>query len=173
MEFDRDLAVQVGITVAVVAGFTLGLVLLSTVFGGDIAVEDRPLNGTIDGTYQGEVEEGEVSLAFDGTFDNGVEMRLDGNITGTVENGTLLEGEFEGDVSGAIDGNTTGTVTDAALDEEQSQLEGGFDGAATGETANDLTDLGGLALVGLIAAFLVAMPIFGYLIQRLRSDEEE
>ncbi len=172
MEFDRDLAVQVGITVAVVAGFTLGLVVLSSAFGGDVPVEDRALNGTIDGTYQGEIEDGEVSLVFDGSFNNGIEMRLDGNITGTVENGTLLGGEFEGDVSGAIDGNATGTVTDAALDEEQAGLEGGFNGTATGETANDLTDLGGLALVGLMAAFLVAMPIFGYLIQQLRSDEE-
>jgi len=172
MEFDRDLAVQVGITVAVVTAFTLGLVVLSTVFGGDVPVEDRSLDGTIDGTYQGEVENGEVSLAFDGDFNNGIEMRLDGNITGTVENGTLVGGEFDGEVSGAIDGNATGTVNNATLDEEQAGLVGGFNGTATGETANDLTDLGGLALVGLIAAFLVAMPIFGYLIQQLRSDEE-
>lgn len=172
MEFDRDLAVQVGITVAVVAAFTLGLVVLSTAFGDDVPVEDRPLNGTIDGTYQGEVGDGEVSLIFDGTFSNNTEMRLDGDITGTVENGTLVEGQFEGDVSGAIDGNATGTVIDATLDEEQAQLGGRFNGTATGETANDLTDVGGLALVGLMAAFLVAMPVFGYLIQRLRSDEE-
>ncbi|ERH09168.1 MAG: hypothetical protein J07HX64_00921 [halophilic archaeon J07HX64] len=171
MEFDRDLAVQVGITVAVVAVFTLGLVVLSTALGDDVPVEDRQLNGTIDGTYQGEVEDGDVSLVFDGTFNNGVEMRFDGNITGTVDNVTLAEGQFEGDVSGAIDGNATGTVINATLDEEQAQLAGRFNGTATGETADDLTDVGGLGLVGLIAAFLVAMPVFGYLIQRLRSDE--
>ena len=170
MEFDRDLAVQVGITVGVVASFTLGLVLLGTVFGGDVTVEDRQLNGTIDGTYQGQAEDGEVSLTFDGNFNNGIEVGLDGNITGSVENGTLVEGQFEGDIAGAINGNATGRVTNATLSEEQ--LEGRLNGVATGETATDLTETGGLTLVGLIAAFLVAMPVFGYLIQRLRSDEE-
>lgn len=172
MELERDLIVQVGITVAVVAVFVLALAALSSVYGSDVTVEDRTLNGSIDGTYEGNVSDGEVSLTFDGTFDNSVETMIDGTLNGTVENGTL-EGTFEGDTSGAIDGNLTGTVSDAELDQEQRSLSGDFLGTANGTTANDLSAEGGLALIGLMAAFVIAMPAFGYLIQRLKSDEEE
>jgi hypothetical protein len=170
MELERDLVVQVGITVAVVAVFVLALAALSSVYGSDKPARDHSLNGTIDGNYEGNVTEGEI--IFDGTFDNSVEMMVDGSINGTVENGTL-DGTFEGDTSGAIDGTLTGTVTDAELDQEQRSLSGEFEGTANGTTANVLSAEGGLALIGLMAAFVIAMPAFGYLIQRLKSDEEE
>jgi hypothetical protein len=171
MEIDRDLIVQVGITVAVVAVFVVALAVLSSAYGNDVTVEEE-LNGTIDGTYAEDIEDGNVTLTFDGTYDNSIEAMVDGTITGTVENGTL-DGAFEGDISGAIDGTATGTVTNATLDEEQFKLEGSFEGTANGTTAKGLTEQGGLLLIGLMAAFLVAMPVFGYLIQRLKTGDEE
>lgn len=173
MELERDLVVQVGITVAVVALFVLALAVLSTAYGDEVTVDERSLNGSIDGTYEGDIADGGVTLAFDGTYSNNVEVSLDGTVEGTVENGTLTGATFEGEVSGAIDGNATGTITDAQLDQESLKLEGQFDGTATGTTANDLSADGGILLLGLLGAFIVAMPAFGYLIQRLKSDDEE
>lgn len=173
MNVERDLIVQVGITVAVVGVFILALAVLSTAFGDEVPVNNETLNGTIDGNYEGNIEGGNAALTFDGTYDNDVEAMLDGSINGTVENGTLVEGTFEGDISGAIDGNVTGTVTDAELDEEQFNLEGEFRGTANGTTANDLSAQGGLIFLGLLAAFVVVMPAFGYLIQRLKTGDED
>jgi len=172
MELERDLVVQVGITVAVVAVFVLLLAVLSTAYGDEVTVDDRPLNGSIDGTYGGDISEGTVTLTFDGTYDNNVEAMLDGTVEGTVENGTLTTATFEGDISGAIDGNATGTITGVELDRNSTKLHGNLQGNATGTTANDLTEQGGLLLLGLLGLFVVAMPAFGYLIQRLESDEE-
>lgn len=172
MDLDRDLAVQVGITVAVVGVFVLGLGLLSGVYGDDIPVESESLNGTIDGQYDEAFENGSVTLQFDGTYTNGFEATLDGTVTGTVENGTLASGEFEGRIEGAIDGNVTGMITNLTLDREQFSLEGEFDGTANGTTGTELTDTGGFMLVGLIAVFIVAMPTFGYLIRRLETGED-
>jgi hypothetical protein len=173
MELERDLVVQVGITVAVVSVFIVALAVLSTAYGGDVSVDDRSLDGTINGNYEGEVQDGEVSLTFDGTYDNSIEAMLDGTITGTVQNGTLAEATFSGEISGAIDGNASGTVTSVNLDQESRSIEGEFDGTASGTTANDLTAQGGILLLGLMAAFVVGMPAFGYLIQRLKSDDED
>lgn len=172
MEIERDLVVQVGVTVAVVGAFVLALALVSTTYGDEVPVEDRPVNGTIDGTYGGEIQDGPVSLAFDGTYNNGVEAMLDGQINGTVENGTLTRGTLEGEISGAIDGTVSGTVTGAELDEDSLSIEGSFQGTANGTTANDLSDEGGLILLGLLAAFIVGMPLFGYLIKRLQTGDD-
>jgi len=173
MQIERDLVVQVGITVAVVGFFVLLLAVLSTAYGGEVTVDDRPLNGSIDGTYEGELSEGAVTLAFDGRYDNNVEAMVTGSVEGTVENGSLTAATFEGDIEGAIDGTITGTVTDIELDRESLKLHGNFTGNATGTTANDLTEQGGLLLLGLIGVFIIAMPAFGYLIRRLESDDEE
>ncbi len=172
MDLDRDLAVQVGVTVAVVGVFVLGLGLLSGVYGNSVPVENERLNGTVDGQYDEAFADGSVTLQFEGTYSNGFEAMLDGTVTGTAENGTLASGEFEGSIEGAIDGNVTGTITNLTLDREQFSLEGEFEGTANGTTATELTDTGGLVLVGLIATFIVAMPAFGYLIRRLKTDEE-
>lgn len=173
MELERDLVLQVGITIAVVAVFILGLAALSSVYGDEVTVEDEPLNGSIDGNYEGTIEEGSVSLAFDGRFNDNIEAMLDGTVEGTVENGTLTEATYEGEIHGAIDGNASGTITDIELDGESLKLHGHFEGTASGNTANDLSAEGGLVLLGLMGAFIVAMPAFGYLIQQLKSDDEE
>jgi hypothetical protein len=173
MEIERDLVVQVGITVAVVAGFVLALAVLSTAFGDEVTVDDRPLNGSIDGTYEGELSDGAVSLAFDGSYSGDIEANLDGTVEATAESGSLTDATFEGDISGAIEGNATGTITDIELDQESVKLNGQFEGTATGTTANDLSAQGGILLLGLLGTFIVAMPAFGYLIRRLESDDEE
>ena len=173
MEFDRDLAVQVGITVAVVGAFVLGLAVLSSVLGDEVAVDNEPLEGTVSGTYDGDVQAGAVTLGFDGTFDNGIEAPVEGTITGTVENGTLTGGELDGEISRAIDGTVSGTLTDATLDREGSSIDAAFSGTANGTTATRLNETGGFALVGFLATFLVAMPVFGYLIRRLTGDGNE
>ena len=96
---------------------------------------------------------------------------MDGNVTGTVENGNVTSGEFDGKISRAIDGSLSGTVTDVRLDQEQSSLDAEFSGTANGTTATQLTETGGLVLIGLLGTFLVTMPVFGYLIRRFTGDE--
>ena len=168
MEFDRDLAVQVGITVAVVAVFIAGLGALSGAYGGEVPANET-LEGDIEGIYEGTPETGNVS--FVGVFENDIEADLDGSINLTAADDTFDTGEFDGTISGAIDGTASGTVTDIDIDEDESTLDGEFEGTAEGTTGLDISADGGLVLLGLMAAFIILMPAFGYLIQRLRDDE--
>jgi hypothetical protein len=176
MELDRDVVVQVGISVAVVGLFILGLGIVSAVFGSAETVDDRPLNGTLeDGSFTGTVTDGRVNGTVDGRFDNGVELTIQGEFNGTHDNGTA-EGEFNGSVGGAIDGRLNGTVVNGTLElddgrgeDVQGTLEGEFDGSATGTTATDLSETGALVLLGLMVAFILGMSLSGFLIERLRE----
>ena len=167
MEFDRDLAVQVGITVAVVGLFVAGLVVISGEYGGDVPANET-LEGGIDGNYEGDLADGTVT--FDGTFENDIEADVDGTITADDE--AFATGRFEGNISGAIDGTLNGTLTDIDADEDAATVQAGFEGTANGTTGMDLTEQGGVALLGLVAGFIVLMPVAGYLIRRLREDED-
>lgn len=171
MEPDRDLVLQVALSVIAVGLFVTGLVVLSGAYGTDVTVDNESLNGTITGDYEGNISDGESTLEFSGTFDNDIEAPLEGTITATMANETL-SGTFEGDISGPIEGPTSGTVSDGTIDTEQGTLEAAFEGNASGTTGMDLTAEGGVALIVLMVAFIFAMPGFGLLIERLRSDEE-
>lgn len=170
MELDRDLILQVGISVAVVAVFVIGLAWLSGAYGIDDTVENESLEGTIDGHFEGDADDGPVTLTFQGTFENDIEATVEGDIDGEIQ-GETLSGEFDGEIHGAIDGTLTGTITDGTVDRDTGTLQGDFEGTADGTTAMDLTDQGGLVLVALLAAFILLMPAFGYLIRRLETDD--
>jgi hypothetical protein len=168
MEFDRDLLIQVTLSAAVVLLFILALVWLGGAYGEDVT-EDEPIEGTINGSVDGNVTEGNVSVGFDGTFSDGIDLEFDGTIEGEFD-GEQLEGTFEGDSSGAIDGTANGSVHNGTV--EDGSLDAVFEGNATGTTATALETTGGLVLVVIIVGFIVAMPAFGYAIERLRDDEE-
>jgi hypothetical protein len=178
MELDRDLLVQVGISVAVVGLFIVGLAVISTAFGSEETVDERPLNGTLkDGSFTGTVTDDRINGTVDGRFDNSVEMMIEGDFNGTHDNGTV-EGEFSGSVSGAIDGTMNGTVINGTLElddgqgeDVQGSVEGEFNGSATGTTATELNESGALALIGLMVAFILGMSLSGFLIERLREEE--
>ena len=171
MEFDRDLAIQVGLSVAVIALFVVGLAVISDAYGGDVDVTDEELVGTIEGEYDGDIDDGATTLDFVGTFENDIQVELDGEIVGDIDD-DVLTGEFNGTVAGAIDGTATGEVTNGSIDEDLNELDGEFNGTADGTTSMELSDQGGLVLIGLIIAFIIVMPIVGFLIERLRRDEE-
>lgn len=175
MEFDRDLGIQVGLSVAVVALFIVGLILLSGAYGFTVDVTEEPLDGTIEGTYEvtdGAVDEdGPVTVSFLGTFENDIEVTFNGTIDGEIAD-EQLTGAYNGTVAGAIDGTATGTVTNGTFDTDQDELTGDFSGTAEGTTSMDLTDEGGLVLIGLMVAFIILMPAVGFLIERLRSDDD-
>ena len=172
MEIDRDVVIQVSISVAVVALFVLGLALLSDAYGSTIDVTNESIQGELDGEFTdlSVTDDGEVTGTFVGTFDNDFQGPIEGEIDGEVTNDELT-GTFDGTVDGAIKGTTSGTV-EGTLDEDAETFHGSYDGSVTGETETELSQEGGLALLGLIASFIVAMPIFGYLIERLRSDDD-
>lgn len=171
MELDRDIVLQVTLSVVAVALFVAGLVVLSGAYGADVNVTNDPLEGTIDGEFQGNITEGESTIEFDGTFDNDIEASLEGTITGDFSNESF-SGTFEGDISGPIEGTANGTVRNGTIDEESGTLEAEFQGNTTGTTAMDLTETGGVALIALMIAFIFAMPGFGLLIKRLGTDDE-
>jgi len=168
MEFDRNLLIQVTLSAAVVLLFILALVWLGGAYGEDVQ-EDEPLVGTINGSVDGNVTGENVSVGFDGTFSNGIDLEFDGTIEGEFD-GERLDGTFEGDSSGAIDGTANGSVRNGTV--EDGSLDAVFEGNATGTTATALGTTGGLVLVGLIVGFIFAMPAFGYAIERLRDDAE-
>lgn len=176
MDVDRKTALQVTASLAMVLLFIVGLVVLSTTFGLSETVDSSDERGQLNGTVEGELanissEDGTVTARFEGNFENGYEARLDGEIEGTEQNGTLT-GEFDGTISGPIDGNATGQI-DGSIDEESQTFEGQFNGTAEGKTATTLSPTGGLALLALLAVFLLVAPVVGYLIERYGPDDPD
>lgn len=171
MDVDRELIAQVGISVAVVTLFIVGLALLTDAHGFTEPVENETLEGTIEGDFDGEITDGTVTGEFDGTYENDIEVTLRGDVEGTLTDGTVTA-DFEGTISGAIDGDARGTITDGTYDEDDGTLSGDFEGSADGDTGMDLEETGGLILIGLIAAFIVVMSAAGYVIERFKDEEE-
>lgn len=175
MEFDRDLAIQVGFSVIAVALFVGALIWLSGAYGFIVETEGEALEGTLEGEYDlvdGDLEDGPVTVTFDGDYENDIELVLRGDIEGETSDG-ILTGAFNGTTEGAIDGVANGTVTNGTFSDGDPAFEGDFEGMARGETSMDLTDEGGLVLIGMMAAFIILMPAFGFLIERLRSEDAE
>jgi len=171
MEIDRRLVLQVGLSVAAFALFIAGLMFISGAYGAGEPVEDREMVGTIEGDVTDLTTEGEQTEGtFEGTVSADFDGQVSGELTGTLD-GDQFVGEFDGTVSGAVDGTITGGVN-GTLDEEAGTLEGEFDGTVDGTTDTAMDPDGALAIIALIAAFIILMPIFGYIIERFSDDKE-
>lgn len=171
MDIDRDVVIQVTISTGVVLLFVVGLAMLSGAYGVSVDVEDESLDGTLHGGFDNlTVADGEMSGSFQGEFENEIIATMEGEMQGDVTDETV-SGEFNGTIDGAIDGTTQGTV-EGTLNEEQETFDGEFSGTASGKTSTSLSPDGGLAILALIGAFIVVMPVFGYVIERLREDED-
>ena len=172
MDIDRDVVIQVTISAGVVLLFVVALSMVSDAYGGSVDVEDEALEGSLEGEFTNlTVADGEMNGAFEGQFENDIIAVFEGDMAGDVADDTVT-GEFNGSIAGAIDGKTQGTV-EGTLDEEEERFDGQFSGTANGKTSTSLSPDGGVVLLGLIGAFIVAMPVFGYVIERLRSEEDE
>lgn len=172
MDIDRDVVIQVTISAGVVLLFVVGLAMLSSAYGVPTTVEDESLQGTLDGEFDNlTVADGQMDGAFQGNFENDIIAVLEGEIEGELTDDEVT-GEFNGTINGAIDGTAHGTV-EGTLNEDDGTFTGEFDGTASGTTSTSLSEDGGLALLALIGIFIVVMPVFGYVIERLRTEEDE
>jgi len=177
MDPDQETVWQIVATIAVVALFVVGLAVLSQVFVTDVAVENEPTAGSLDGELENvEMQDGSVSGTFEGELDGQFEGNLSkdyiadvsGDIEGSATDSTV-EGTINGTVSGPLDGTISGEIN-GTVDEEAGTFSGEFSGTVDGSTEKVSPD-GGLALIGLIATFLIVMPITGYLIHRREFDD--
>lgn len=168
MDIERKTVVQVAVSVTVGLLFVVGLVGLSSVYGSEITHDDEPLAGVVAGEL-GEPDEGAVPITgeLEGEFENrtgGLRVGINGTIAGTVDDGTLngsLTATIEDSAAdGTVAGSVDGTVEDGSF-------SGDFQGSVDAtDQDTSVTPTGGLALVGLIAAFIIGMPVVGYLIER-------
>lgn len=173
MEVDRELVLQVGVSVIVVLLFILGLAFISSTFGQADDVDGEPLNGTLEGDLSAISESGgTLTATIEGEYDNSIQAELDGEIEGTTDGNGTFEGTYVGSIEGPIDGNASGDVA-GTVDTDDETFTGTFNGTATGTTSTSLTPDGGLVLIGLLVAFIIAMPVFGYYIQWATEDEAD
>ena len=180
MDLDRETVWQIGATVAAVVLFVVALAVLSQVFVNDVAVENEPVSGELDGDIQDmTVQDGSVTGTFDGELEGDFQgnlskdfdVELTANVEGTVGDGTMT-GTLEDDVEQPVEGTISGDVENGTLDTETGELTGEFSGTVNGTTEQVSPD-GGIALVALIGAFIVAMPLIGYVIRRATHEDEE
>lgn len=175
MDIDRETVWQLAATVIVLTAFVAGLVVFSQSFSTDVVVEDESVSGDLSGQLNYENEtgstgtfEGDLNGEFNGSLSKDVEAEITGTIDGEPS-GSALDGSLDGNISGPLEGEITGDVTGTYHSEN-----GSFDGEITG-TVNGTTEQvspdGGLALLALLAAFLIAFPVAGYIIQRKDFEE--
>jgi hypothetical protein len=108
-------------------------------FRGDLDGEFTETGGGIEVTVNGTVDEPPTDGRLGGAFTATIDDSIaNGTVTGTL-NGSVNDGTFEGEFEG--------TITASGHDTE-------------------VTAGGGLALVGLIVAFIVLMPVAGYFVER-------
>ena len=169
MEIERKTAVQVAVSVAVVAVFLVGLIGLSSVYGSEVSYENESLSGTVEDGTLGEPADGTVSFrgGLDGEFTEtagGIEVAVNGTVDEPPAEGRL-GGAFTATIDDSIaNGTVTGTLNGSVND---GTFEGEFEGTITASGHDtEVTAGGGLALVGLIAAFIMLMPVAGYFIER-------
>ncbi len=176
MDVDRKTVVQIVVSVAAVALFITGLVVVTGAYGETVTVgpddEEGQLTGELSGEFDGTLETAENGTAvtgFSGEYENGIIGPVDGQAEGSVTEDGVFTGQFNGSISGAIDGTVTGTMNGTV---EDGSFDGTFDGVAEGKTQTKLTSDGGLFIIGLIGSFIVALPLLGYLIERHDFEEK-
>ena len=179
MDLDQETVWQIGVTIAVVVLFVVALAVLSQVFVEDVVVENEPLSGELDGEIEDlDVQGDSVSGTFDGELDGSfegnlskeVDVELTAGVEGTITDETMT-GTFEGNVDQPVDGTISGDIENGTLDTDDGSFSGKFAGTVNGTTQQMSPD-GGIALVALIGAFVVVMPLVGYVIRRITPDEE-
>lgn len=176
MDVDRKTVWQIVVSAIAVALFIAALIVLSSAYGVTEIVDPGDNEGQLEGSLSGDfdeltVEDGTVTGTFTGEFENDIVASFDGSVDGTVDDGVLVA-DFDGTITGAIDGDVSGEMN-GTLDEEAGTFEGTFSGTATGETRTTLSPEGGLMLLGLIALFILLLPVFGYLVERQDFDEDD
>lgn len=172
MDVDRKMVLQLIVSVVALLLFVAGLAVLSTAYGTSEPVDNESISGDLEGDFTNlSVSGGEVAGSFEGHLSNDFEADVDGTLDGTADNGTLTA-DVNGTISGAVDGTATGDVT-GTVDEEAETFEGTFNGTVNGSTENALSSEGGLAVLGLIALFIVLLPILGYLVERNTDDDDD
>jgi hypothetical protein len=174
MEIDRKTVVQIVVAAGAVGLFIAALIGVSSAYGTTVAVENESLDGTMSGTFtEFNESNGTVTGELDGTYEDDFEEM----ISGSVENGTLdgdtLTAEFNGTISGAIDGTISGEMNGTIQEDgDEVSFDGSFTGSASGETKTELSSTGGLALIAIIVAYIVGLPLLGYLIERHDFEDE-
>lgn len=169
MEIERETVLQVLLAATAVALFIAALVGVGLAFGTDSPVEDQAVEGDIEGSFDTlETSDGRATGEFEGSLSNGLDATVSGEIEGTVTDGTLA-GTIDGTVRGSVDGTITADI-EGTLDQEAESFNGTFEGTVDGTSDTAISPSGGIALVALIAGFVIMMPIFGYAIERYDSD---
>jgi hypothetical protein len=173
MELDGETVKQVLIAAGAVALFIVAAMGLSAAFGSHPDLQNESVQGSIDGTLaDGAVSGDTIDGQFNGTLDADLSASIEtinGTLTGTVENGNVT-GEFVGEATGTVDGTLEGTVS-GSYNASSNALKGEFNGTINGTDAGTrITETGGLALVGVLAAFIVLMAIAGLYLERQDFD---
>ena len=182
MEIERETVVQVVLASLAVALFIAALVGISLAYG-TAGVVEQSVSGTLDGDLEDIDHDDGVTTAYlegefdgelldaDGEPDGSIEGDVEGELTGELQ-GDTFTGEFNGTISGAVDGDLAGDV-EGTFDEDAGVFDGELAGDVDGTTGTTISPEGGLVLVGLLALYILFMPIVGYLIERQERDSED
>jgi hypothetical protein len=173
MEFDGETVRQVLIAAGAVALFIVAAMGLSAAFGSHPNLQNESVQGAIDGTLtEGAVSDNAIDGRFNGTLDAGLSVsieRVSGTLTGTVEDGNVT-GRFVGNATGTVDGTVDGTVT-GSYNATSNAVSGEFEGTINGTDAGtQISETGGMALVGVLAAFIILMAVAGLYLERQEFD---
>lgn len=181
MELDGETVKQVLIAGLMVVAFVAALVVVGQSFGthptvnetteGDLkgsVPADALSNDSVDGQFNGTLS---ADVNGDGNTDS--QEKVNGTVTGTVTDGSFegqLNGTIEGTVDGTIEGNVSGTLEN---DSDELSFDGEFDGRLNGtDKGTEVSPQGGLALVGLLGGFIVAMALAGLWLERQDFDSD-
>jgi hypothetical protein len=169
MDLDRKSAWQILVAASAVLLFIGGLAVVSTAYGTEAPVENERIDGDLSGELvAGNVTDGETAT-FEGHISDDFEADITGNVSGSLTDGSFV-GQFNGTISGAVDGTVTGELNGTIDD---GSFDGTFNGTANGTSENTLTPDGGLVLLGLIALFIILLPVLGYFVEQQEFDEDE
>lgn len=165
MELDGETTRQLFIAGLAVAVFVVAAIAVSTAFGSAPTV-NTPTEGELNGTLtEGAISDGTINGEFSGTLDGDVQGTVEGTIEGSLDD-AVLNGTIEGTVDGTIEGRVNVTSEPSG-----SVVAGTFNGTITGtDSDTDVTATGGIALVGVLAAFILLMAGAGLWLARQDFD---